>query len=190
MSDHRGEVSREAVTADGASQPAGPYSHGIRSGDRSDPRIPHRQRTRQDRAVRRRLPRHLRRGSRASHDDERCAALDPHLRQAWRDEVSGDGARALESSKAGGKGVAGPNEVLIALSEGRVEHLLLDPYLEADEAGLDDASRAAIEEAGEASVQEAMVELALRTNARVSSASVEEVPALGEAGGAIATLRY
>ena len=72
----------------------------------------------------------------------------------------------------------------------RVEHLLLDPYLETDEAGLDDASRAAIEEAGEASVQEAMVELALRTNARVSSASVEEVPALGEAGGAIATLRY
>ena len=33
MSDDPGEVSREAVTADGASQPAGPYSHGIRSGD-------------------------------------------------------------------------------------------------------------------------------------------------------------
>ena len=33
MSDDRVLVSREAVTADGASLPAGPYSHAIRSGD-------------------------------------------------------------------------------------------------------------------------------------------------------------
>ena len=39
-------------------------------------------------------------------------------------------------------------------------------------------------------IQEALVEIALRTDARISSASVEEVPALAEAGGVLATLRY
>lgn len=121
---------------------------------------------------------------------EAGAALDPHLRQAWRDGVSGDAERALESSKAGGRGAAGPDQVLIALSEGRVEHLIIDPYLETDEAKLSADSWGAVEAAGEASVQEAMVELALRTNARVSSASVEEAPALTEASGALALLRY
>nr|HNH87171.1 hypothetical protein [Solirubrobacterales bacterium] len=59
-----------------------------------------------------------------------------------------------------------------------------------DELTLDSASRQAIEDAGEESVQEALVELALRTGARVSSASVDEVPALTEAGGVLALLRY
>ncbi len=121
---------------------------------------------------------------------EAGAALDPHLRQAWRDGVSGDGARALESSRAGGRGAAGTDQVLLALSEGRVEHLILDPYLETDEASLSEESREALRDAGEASVQEALVELALRTSARVSSASIEEVPALAEAGGVLALLRY
>lgn len=121
---------------------------------------------------------------------EAGAALDPHLRQAWRDGVSGDGARAMERSRAGGRGAAGADRVLAALGEGRVEHLILDPYLKTDELTLDSASRQAIEDAGEESVQEALVELALRTGARVSSASVDEVPALTEAGGVLALLRY
>jgi len=121
---------------------------------------------------------------------EAGAALDPHLRQAWRDGVAGDADRALERSKAGDRGAAGAEQTLLALSEGRVEHLILDPYLETDEAGLSADSRGAVEAAGEASVQEALVELALRSNARVSSASVEEAPALAEAGGVLALLRY
>lgn len=121
---------------------------------------------------------------------EAGAALDPHLRQAWRDGVAGDSAQALERAKAGDRGAAGPEEVLLALGEGRVEHLILDPYVATEEEGLSDGSRQAIRDAGEASVQEALVELALRTNARVSSASVEEAPALEEAGGALALLRY
>lgn len=121
---------------------------------------------------------------------EAGAALDPHLRQAWRDSVAGAGALALERSRAGDRGLSGPDEVLLALSEGRVEHLILDPYLETEEDNLSEGSRNAIQAAGEASVQEALVELALRTNARVSSASVEEVPALAEAGGVLALLRY
>lgn len=121
---------------------------------------------------------------------EAGAALDPHLRQAWRDEVSGDGDRALEKSKAGDRGAAGADQVLLALSEGRVEHLILDPYLKTEIDSLSEGSRQAISDAGEASVQEALVELALRTDARVSSASVEEAPALAEAGGVLALLRY
>lgn len=121
---------------------------------------------------------------------EAGAALDPHLRQAWRDGVSGDGARALDSARAGGRGASGADQVLLALSEGRVEHLILDPYLETDREILSDDSRQALDDAGESSVQEALVELALRSGARVSSASVEEVPALSEAGGVLARLRY
>ncbi|MBN8866623.1 MAG: hypothetical protein J0H98_03620 [Solirubrobacterales bacterium] len=121
---------------------------------------------------------------------EAGAALDPHLRQAWRDSVAGTGATALARSQAGDRAVSGPDEVLLALGEGRVEHLICDPYLATEEDGLSEGSRQAIRDAGEASVQEAMVELALRTDARVSSASVEEVPALGEADGALALLRY
>jgi hypothetical protein len=121
---------------------------------------------------------------------EAGAALDPHLRQAWRDGVAGDGARALEKAKAGERGAAGADQVLAALGEGRVEHLILDPYLKTEEETLDEASRQAISDAGEDSLQEALVELALRTGARVSSASLEEVPALAEAGGVLALLRY
>lgn len=121
---------------------------------------------------------------------EAGAALDPHLRQAWRDEVSGDAARALERSKAGDRGMSGADEILIALSEGRVEHLILDPYLKTEIDSLSEGSRQAISDAGEESVQEGLVELALRSNARVSSASIEEAPALEEAGGVLALLRY
>jgi len=121
---------------------------------------------------------------------EAGAALDPHLRQAWRDGVSGDGARALENARAGGRGAAGPDQVLLALREGRVEHLILDPYLETDEETLSADTREAIRDAGEPSLQEALVEFALRSGARVSSASVDEVPALTEADGVLAQLRY
>ena len=79
---------------------------------------------------------------------------------------------------------------LLALAEGRVEHLLVDPFLEAKDASLSDGARQAIVDAGEATLQEASVELAIRTDATVSSASAEEVPALAEAGGALALLRY
>jgi hypothetical protein len=116
--------------------------------------------------------------------------LDPHMRDAWRKQVNEIGDEALERVHAGERGAGGPDETLLALSEGRVEHLLIDPYLEAKDESLSDGARQAIIDAGEASLQEASVELAIRTDARVSSASVDEVPALAEAGGALALLRY
>jgi len=116
--------------------------------------------------------------------------LDPHLREAWRLRVNGIADQAMERMQAGGRGAGGADETLLALAQGRVEHLLVDPYLEAESESLSDGGRQAMEQAGEASVQEALVELALRTDAQVSSASVEEVPVLADAGGVLALLRY
>lgn len=116
--------------------------------------------------------------------------LDPLLRDAWRQDVSEVADQAVARIQAADRGAGGPDEVLLALTEGRVEHLVIDPYLEAKDATLSDGARQAIEDAGEATLQEALVELAIRTDARVSSASVDEVPALAEGGGTLALLRY
>ena len=116
--------------------------------------------------------------------------LDPHMRDAWLKHVNEIGDQALDRIHAGGRAAGGPDETLLALAEGRVEHLLVDPFLEAKDASLSDGARQAIVDAGEATLQEASVELAIRTDATVSSASAEEVPALAEAGGALALLRY
>lgn len=121
---------------------------------------------------------------------EAAAHLDPHLRDAWRKGVNGIADQALERVKAADRGAGGPDEVLLALAEGRVEHLVFDPYLDVDAESLSDGARQAISDAGEASVQEALAELALRTDAGISSASVEEVPALAESDGVLALLRY
>lgn len=122
--------------------------------------------------------------------NDAAAHLDPHLRETWKSSVCAIADEALERVQAAGRGAGGPDEVLLALGEGRVEHLVFDPYLEAEGDSLSDGARKAIADAGESSIQEALAELALRTDARISSASVEEVPALAEAGGVLALLRY
>lgn len=118
--------------------------------------------------------------------------LDPHLREAWRTSAAGLAGDALDRVKSGDRAASGADEVLLALAEGRVEHLIFDPYMETADGGgnLSEGARQSIENAGESTVREALVELAIRTDARVTSASVEEAPALAEAGGALATLRY
>jgi hypothetical protein len=116
--------------------------------------------------------------------------LDPHMRQAWRDSVNEVGNHALERIQAGDRGAGGFDQVLLALIEGRVSHLLLDPFHEIEDDKLSDGARNAIAEAGEETAREAAVEVALRTGARVSSASVEEVPSLAKGDGALALLRY
>lgn len=116
--------------------------------------------------------------------------LDQHLRDAWRTALSQRADEALARVKSGGAAASGPEEVLLALTEGRVEHLIFDPYLKADASTLPKGARQAIEDAGESTLQEALVEVAIRTGARASSVSVDEVPALAEADGALALLRY
>ncbi len=116
--------------------------------------------------------------------------LDEHMRQAWRDQVNEFADHALERIRARDRGAGGPDQVVAALIEGRVAHVIMDPFYEFDEGDLSDGVRAAITDAGEETAREAAVEVALRTGARVSSASVEEVPALAEADGVLALLRY
>jgi hypothetical protein len=116
--------------------------------------------------------------------------LDGHLRQAWRDQVNAVADHALERIKAGDRGAGGPDQVVAALIEGRVEHLVMDPFYEFEDGDLSDGVREAITNAGEETAREAAVEIALRTGAHVSSASVEEAPALAEADGVLALLRY
>jgi len=121
---------------------------------------------------------------------EAATHLDPILRDAWKEKVNRLAEEAVQRTEAGGKGVTGPDQVLLALNEGRVEHLLLDPYLEIDGRDLSEGARQAVTDTGEVSFREAAVEMAIRTHAEVSSASVDEVPLLGEHGGILATLRY
>ena len=121
---------------------------------------------------------------------EAAQHLDPYLREAWRLRVNRVADDALERIRAGSRGAGGADEAVIALTEGRVEHLVVDPYIEEKAETLSDGARRAIEDAGEPSVQEALVELAIRTDAQVSSASVDEVPALAQSGGVLALLRY
>ncbi len=121
---------------------------------------------------------------------EAAAQLDPHLRDAWRNKIRAAGDEAVEKVQASDRAAAGADEVLLSLAEGRVEHLLLDPYVEIAEDSLSDGARRTMTDAGEATVPEALVELAIRTDARISSASVEEVPTLEVGGGVLALLRY
>lgn len=116
--------------------------------------------------------------------------FDEHMRQSWRDQVNGFADHALERIQAGDRGAGGLDQVLAALIEGRVEHVIMDPFYEFDDSELSDGVREAITDAGEETAREAAVELALRTSAKVSSASVEEVPALAKADGVLALLRY
>lgn len=118
--------------------------------------------------------------------------LDPHIRDAWRSYAGEIAKDALERVKSGDRAASGADEVLLALAEGRVEHLVFDPYMETADGGsnLSEGARRSIESAGESTVREALVEVAIRTDARVTSASAEEAPALTEAGGVLAILRY
>lgn len=121
---------------------------------------------------------------------EAAARLDPHLREAWRAAINEVAEDAVARVRASGRASAGADETLLALAEGRVEHLLLDPYVGISEESLSEGARRTMTDAGEATVPEALVELAIRTDARISSASVEEIPSLEVGDGVLATLRY
>lgn len=121
---------------------------------------------------------------------EAASQLDPHLRDAWRSVINNVAKQAVERMRASDRAAGGADETLLALVEGRVEHLVLDPYRELDESRLSVGARQAIADAGEASVPEALVELAIRTDARVSSAGVNEVPWLEKGDGVLALLRF
>lgn len=95
--------------------------------------------------------------------------------------------RARELALAGGRAALGAEETLGVLAEGRVEHLVLDPA--ADFAA--GAPMAAADFPGPAELLgERAVEAAVATGAAVSTLEASAAPALSEAGGMLALLRY
>lgn len=55
--------------------------------------------------------------------------LDERLREDWRESVIAVAEQALARVEAADRGTGGPDETLLALSEGRVGHVVFDPYL-------------------------------------------------------------
>lgn len=123
------------------------------------------------------------------HEDpgQIASAVEPRLEQVWLDQAVAGVAEACERAAGGGAAAVGPQEVLGALGESRVEHLYLDP--EADLGKYAAAAPPSI--AGPASMlAERAVEAAIATGARVSPIPPERSSQLDEAGGMAALLRY
>ena len=122
-------------------------------------------------------------------DDEAtiAAALEPRLDEAWREAAVALTDRARELALAGGRAALGAEETLGVLAEGRVEHLVLDP-------AVDFAADAPMAVAGFPGPAELLgeraVERAVATGATVSTLEASAAPALSEAGGMLALLRY
>jgi peptide subunit release factor 1 (eRF1) len=95
--------------------------------------------------------------------------------------------RLRSEAHGGTKGALGLEETLQALTEGRVDHLLLDPDRRYE---LPKGSRLADGGEPELSVMERMVELALSTSAAVTPLEGEAAELLADAGGVGALLRY
>jgi len=114
-------------------------------------------------------------------------ALEPLLHGSWLARTTALVDSACERSRAGGAAALGPEETSGALAEGRVEHLLLDP--QHDFSGAAESVHPEI--GGQAEmIGERSVEAAVATGARVTSVSGDDSPALREAGGIAALLRY
>ncbi len=114
-------------------------------------------------------------------------ALEPLIDDAWLLRASRLADLARERAQAGGAGAVGALETLTALAEGRVEHLVLDP-----DADFSHVAGMAPESIGGPAdlLGERAVEAAVATGAEVTALAAEHAPALAEAGGIAALLRY
>lgn len=126
----------------------------------------------------------------ASHDGtgELEALLGPLLDREWLERTSRVVSEVHDHARAGGNGALGADEVLGALAEARVAHLVLDPAHDFSPAA------SAFEHAGitapPALFAERAIEAAVATGAKVSAVIEADCPALAEAGGMAALLRY
>jgi stalled ribosome rescue protein Dom34 len=113
-------------------------------------------------------------------------ALEPLIHSSWLARTTALVDAACERSRAGGAAALGARETAGALAEGRVEHLILDPQHDFSDA---EAPHAATREPPDM-IGERSVEAAVATGARVTSLSGDDAPALRDAGGIVALLRY
>ncbi len=114
--------------------------------------------------------------------------VDGPLEAAWRREVEATIDSARSHSASGGAGATGAAEVLDALAQGRVAHLVYDPRLVIPASSVGPQVTAVLGEIDEALIVERAVEHAVETDAGVSAIGDHE--GLTEAGGIVATLRY
>ncbi len=114
-------------------------------------------------------------------------ALEPLIEDAWLARAAQLADRARERAQAGGAGAVGALESLTSLAEGRVEHLILDPAGDfSAAAGMLPGSITGPAEL----LAERAVEAAIATGAQVTALAADNSPALVEAGGIAALLRY
>ena len=114
--------------------------------------------------------------------------VDGPLEDAWRREVEATVEAARGASAAGGHGATGAAEVLDALVQGRVAHLVYDPALEIPASSVGPQVAAVLGEVPEQLIVERAVEHAVETDAGVSAISDHD--GLTEAGGIAAVLRF
>jgi protein required for attachment to host cells len=114
-------------------------------------------------------------------------ALEPLIEQAWSERTQSLVELARDRAKSGGAAALGAQETFAALAEGRVEHLLLDP--EHDFSPVAGMIRPAIDCPPEM-IAERGVEQAVATGAQVTAVADGDSPALADAGGIAALLRY
>lgn len=114
--------------------------------------------------------------------------VDGPLEEAWRREVEATVDAARSHSAAGGAGATGAAEVLDALAQGRVAHLVYDPQLAIPASSVGPQVTAVFGDVAEDLIVERAVEHAIETDAGVSA--IGDHAGLTEAGGIVATLRY
>ena len=84
----------------------------------------------------------------------------------------------------------GPAAVLAALAQRQVDHLVLDPYHRPEPSPLPDVAAAVLGDAGPDRLPERAVEAAIAADARVTTLEAGASPALQQADGMLAGLRW
>jgi len=96
----------------------------------------------------------------------------------------------VKAAREGRPAAVGPDETLQALAASRVERLVLDPGHAFPVARLGSAAAGALRRPEDDMVAECAVELAVASGASITAVAVRDAPALAEADGIAATLRY
>ncbi len=116
--------------------------------------------------------------------------LEETLESVWREEAVATASRAADAALRGGRGAVGWDEVLGALLERRVSHLVVDPAAVPGRGQIGPAIHEALGRPAPGLVAERAVELAVASDARVTSLPGRALPTLLTEGGAIAELRW
>jgi stalled ribosome rescue protein Dom34 len=114
-------------------------------------------------------------------------AIEPLIEEAWQTRSNALVELARDRARAGGPATIGAQETFGALTEGRVEHLILDPDRDLSTTG---SIVPPLIEGRSELLGERAVEAAIATSAQVTAVSAVTSPVLAELGGIAALLRY